>query len=697
MQQEAFGPWLARQLRRTGLSQAQLAEQLGLTRAAVSAWVNERAEPRDEMKRAIAKVFGTNAAALHDRTADVDAAPRLKWRHRPAHIDGGREYGNAAAFAFEADLSVLAREATQNSLDERWNGSEPVRTDYVLHELTGEHLQAFLDALQWDELIGHYKEAAAADQKMSRSLRAALDDLAETGSLILLRIDDYNAWGLTGPEYGDGRFAAVVRRQLDSHKRAAGRAGGSYGLGKVALWASSRFNLVLMTSTLSEPFEGRTERRTIGRIDLPWHEIDGVAYAGPAWFGAPDDEPGRGDVSRSWWADEPTIRDLHLKRSSAAPGTSFLVVGVHDTSAEAETLQGMHDKLVRSLADGFWAAMTGGRDTKPLLEARVSTWRNGHVVIAEERVDPRNHHPALARALQAYLDGETVTELTSGDHVAQVDVPLFVSPRRGETRGKGKGQEHRTVLLLTPADDEAKKINRVTLMRGNRMSITEHKPSDLPLGTTPFQAVLLAGYATAREGDDVARAELFLQASEPPEHDRWGRTEELSSLYARGALSRLNEFYAELDKAIRKLVGRREVNRDEGPAVLRELLKLDGFGLAGARRAQGAPAVHDINAQPEDDGAWHVRVRLKLPDSEAPWLLTPVAKFDVRSGPRPVVKWDMLTGSEDCSIEDGNIRVQAGVRSAAFTAVTDPSTHPVPSSFARLMVDIQRARGGDEA
>lgn len=693
-QGEAFGPWLGRQLRRAGMSQAELAVRLGLTRAAVSAWITGRAEPREETKRAIAEVLGTDTASVYNRTADVTAVRPLQWHHRPAHADGGREYGNAAAFAFDADLSVLAREATQNSLDERQCPDAPVRVRYTLHELSGEHLDGFLRALRWGELREHFDQAAAAEQKVSRSLRAALDDLGDNRSLLLLRVDDFNASGLTGPEYSDGRFAAVVRRQLDSHKQSGRRAGGSYGLGKATLWATSRFGLVLMNSTLSEPHEGRTERRVIGRLDLPWREINGEAYAGPAWFGEADTEADHKGVSRSWWADEQAVRDLHLERLGSDPGTSFLVVGAHDASGDAETLQEMHDKLVRALADGFWAAMIGGRDAGALLEARVTTLRNGQVLIPEERVDPHAHHSALSRALQAYLDGETVGELTAGDQVARVDVPLVVTPFRGKGRSRDKGLEHPAVLLLTPAVDSDEPVNRVVCMRGNRMTITEQRPRDMPLGAVPFHAVLLAGYATGRDAEDVAAAEAFLRASEPPEHDRWDRTEELTTLYERGALSRLKEFRTEIDKAVRGLVGRRETGRRGGPTVLRELLKLDAGGAASSRRAQGFPAVRTVNARVESTGAWLVTVGLKLPDAEDPWLLTPVAKFDVRSGGRPAVDWALLTPTENCRVESGDLIIEAGVRTAVFTGATDPSTHPVQSGFARLIVDIVKARGG---
>ena len=690
---EPFGSWLGRQLRRAEMTQAQLAERIPITRAAVSAWINGRAEPRPETQRRIAEILGTDSASIYNRTDVVSNSP-LQWHHRPAHTDGGREYGNAAAFAFDADLSVLAREATQNSLDERLDPTKPVRVRYTLHELNGEHLETFLNAIHWQDLRKHYDQAASAEQKVSRSLQAALDDLDKNKSLILLKVDDYNASGLTGDEYGDGRFAAVVRRQLDSHKESGRRAGGSYGLGKVTLWATSRFSLVLINSTLSEAHEGRVNRRVVGRLDLPWRKLGEQAYAGPAWFGQPDTEPNHKDISRSWWADEQTVRDLHLERLTDEPGTSFLIMGAYDASGATESLQDMHEKIVKSLADGFWAAMIGGRDGGPLLEASVVTMRNSRVFIEEERVDPHTSHAALSRAFQAYLDGETVDELTSSTQVARAEVRLVVPPRRDEAGKRQEGGEHDAVLLVTPAKEGDEQVNHVVYMRGTRMAVMKKRPRDLPLGATRFHAVLLAGYATGRENDDVDLAERFLRASEPPEHDRWEHTEELTSVYTRGALSRLREFRSEIDKTVRQIVGRRIVSQGEGPAALRELLKLDSFGSRGLGRAQGFPTVRNIRAHVDDTGAWNVWVDLKLPEADDPWLLTPVAKFDVRSGGRPAVAWKELIASENCRKDNNNLVIEPHVRSASFSGVTDPSTHPVQGSLARLIVDVQKARGG---
>ncbi|MFC9998103.1 helix-turn-helix domain-containing protein [Nocardia sp. NPDC127526] len=695
--QGSFGSWLSSQLERANKSPAEFARDIGVTKAAVTAWIMGRSQPHADLEAEILTHFGAAAAPV--ATSDeAQFETSVGWRFRPAHADGGREYGNAAIFAFDVDPDVLVREATQNSLDERVDPNRPVRVHYTLHELTGSHCEAFLRAMRWSELAGHYRSAATqSQQKVARSLNAALNDLDTQKSLLLLRIDDYNASGLTGDDYGDGRFAAVVRRQLDSRKESAGAgAGGSYGLGKATLWATSRFGMVLINSTLYLPQAGRTERRLIGRLDLPWHTVGDNAFAGPAWFGEPDSHLGDVDVSKSWWADEVTVRALHLERYFHDPGTSFLIVGAHDGSGNAETLTDLHRAIVEALGRQFWAAMVTGRDSVPKLEARVTALRNGEVVVADVLVDPHQHRPALSRALQAYLDGETVDALTGTDQVVRVDVPLSVTRRRDEDRRKPKDTEHRAVLLLAPSDEGSESDFKVAYMRGSRMTVQEKRPRSLPLGAIPFQAVLLAGGATERDGDDVDRAERFLRASEPPEHNRWGRTEELSTEYERGAGTRIEEFLRAVDKAVYGLVGRRETSTNEGPAGLRELLKLDGGsggGAATVRGTQGAPSVVSVSSTVDDSGAWRVRIRIRLPESESPWLLVPVAKFDVRSGGRPAIRWKEIEEIQGCVVEDGLLMVAPGTRMAEFSGITDPSSHPVLSKYARLVVELRQSRG----
>lgn len=696
-----FGPWLARQLKQSGMSQADLAQRVGMTRAAVSAWITGRATPREETIHKIAEALGTDLGTIHTRTADTLVGLPISWYHRPGHADGGREFGNAAAFAFDADVGVLAREATQNSLDERLDLAQPVRVRYTLHELSGEALARFRDEIRWDDLLPHYEAAAQQDQKVGRMIAAGLSDMYDRDRLVLLRIDDYNASGLTGDDYETGRFAAVARRQLDSQKSVSG-AGGSYGLGKATLWATSRLGLVLMNSTLSEPHEGRTERRLVGRLDLPWREVDGKAWAGPAWFGRPDPDAEDVNVARSWWADEESVERLHLTRESAEPGTSFLIVGAHDvaslvegtdTDADIEdddSVHRMHHRLKDALGRNFWAAMTGGGKRRPLLEASVRTLRNGVEIIPETRVDPRETQPSRTRALQAFLDGTTVDRMTESGQVAMATVPLMVPA----PAGRGNAVEHRAVVLVTEAEDaDDGKPNRVTTMRGNRMTVKIGWVPGLPVGTNPFQAVLLAGRAAGDDAPFADEAEAFLRASEPPEHDKWGQTEELRMLYSPSAYRRIGALTNQANKAVRELVALPRKSRKGGPERLRKRLSVGGRKTTRPTPPAGPPTLEDLDARIDDSGAWCVTAEMKIPAGGDSWRPAPVAKLDVRSGPRPVLAWSELVAVHNCEVVDGTIRFAPGARTATFRGTTDVTTHPVRAQFSGLVVELRTDKG----
>lgn len=687
---ESFGAWLGRQLRSKGLSQAELAKELDVTRAAVSAWITGRAEPRLEKIELIERFLGLSSGASVNRSETPDSTNDIGWYHRPAHRDGGRELGNAAAYAFDSDLTVLAREATQNSLDERFDLNRPVRVRFTLHELTGERLHRFLETLRWDELHDHFEAAADSRSKTGRILSNGLRELREKGSLVLLRIDDYNASGLTGPEYEDGRFAAVVRRQLDSHK--SGTAGGSFGLGKATLWAASQFGLVMMHSTLSEPHEGRRERRLIGRLDLPWHELNGQQYAGPAWLGIPD--PQRGGTSRSWWADERTVEELHLTRGSGEPGTSFLIVGVHRVTPEGDDedlLMTMHDTLVRSLADNFWASMVAGHDSPPMLEATVESLRNTQTVRPEERVDPHRHQPSRSRAVQAFLNRGTVEKITASDDVVQTKVILSVPPRKQERQGRrGAGTvDHEAVLLITPADvEEDNRPNRLVCMRGNRMVVMERVVGDLPVGAPPFQAVLLAGQAAGNSAADVA-AEKFLRAAEPPEHNDWKQTEDLTATYARGAITRLREFRKAMLDGVRTVVRPSETTPDKAPSALGELLRLEP---PSPNPSPKHPTIKSVSGEVTSDGAWEIRAVVRLPERQDPWIMRPVLRFGTLSGGGLLAEWSRVDAESGCEVtEDGRLWFTPGARTAVFRGVSEVASHPVTANLAIAEVDLVRA------
>ncbi|GHG02902.1 helix-turn-helix transcriptional regulator [Streptomyces hydrogenans] len=713
---EDFGPWLARQLKLAGKNQAELADELKLTRAAVSAWITGRSVPRPTMMTEIARALGTDIGTVHTRTTDTQAGLPVTWYHRPGYQDGGRDGGNAAAFAFDADVQVLARETCQNSLDERLtDNGRPVRVRYTIHEITGETLDAFRQAILWDELQPHYEAVseAAAHQKVGRVVHAGVRDMFEKGRLVLLRVDDYNASGLVGDDYDNGKFAAVVRRQLESLKSDRG-AGGSFGLGKATLWATSALGMVLINSTLSVPHEGRTERRVIGRLELPWRSVGDGTYAGPAWLGRPDPDSPGAQVTRSWWADEDIVERLHLTRDSDEPGTSFLIVGAHDVASLDESnadrvvddengrdgqeddgtrdIRSMHRRLVEALERDFWAAMTAGGSRLPLLETSVRTLRNGQVVVEEQQIDPTEAQPARTRALRAFYEGTTVDRLTEPGQVALRTVPLKL-PLAGGRRGTHG--THQAVLLVTDAGDKDGVPKQVHSLRGNRMTIKRSTVAGLPLGVNSFQAVLLTGTAAGEAAPFAEEAEEFLRAAEPPEHDRWGQTEELTLRWSHTAHHRIARLTTEVNAAVKELVARPKRSGDEGGAKLRKALTVSPTKKTTSRRAAGPglPELDGLDASIGPAGEWRITAEVKLPRVDELPVMTPVVLLDVRSGARPRLDWAELVAEEGCEMEDGVLRFTPGARRAVFGGATDVTSHPVRTALTRLVLELRAGQG----
>lgn len=114
--------------------------------------------------------------------------------------------------------------------------------------------------------------------------------------------------------------------------------------------------------------------------------------------------------------------------------------------------------------------------------------------------------------------------------------------------------------------------------------------------------------------------------------------------------------------------------------------------MPSTARGGKVPTIRGLDAELDASGAWRVRAEVKLPLGQDPWLLVPVARFDVRSGGRPSVGWAEIVPGQNCELVAGKLRFKAGARSASFSAVTDVSTHPVRAELAGLIVELQKTR-----
>ncbi|EUA20475.1 hypothetical protein I552_6763 [Mycobacterium xenopi 3993] len=243
-------------------------------------------------------------------------------------------YGNANQWTVNAGLPSLARESAQNSNDARLDGHKADLV-YSFIRLKGDLRSRFEDAIGWQtDLKPHLQAmAGAAEGAVSAGqLQSGLAALESSDALVLLRIADYGARGLTGPEFAEGNptqygnFIKLCRLDLFSGKDKT--SGGSFGLGKAVYWRFSRLQTVIFNSTISpeEAVNSRWQNRLLGVNQGVVHQINNINYQGRGFFGAIN---GNGYVA-SVWDHQELVDALKLRRHDSRPGTSALLVGFYD-------------------------------------------------------------------------------------------------------------------------------------------------------------------------------------------------------------------------------------------------------------------------------------------------------------------------------------------------------------------------------
>jgi transcriptional regulator with XRE-family HTH domain len=698
---------LKKALEAASITQSKLAALVGTTQSAVSQWLSGKKDPSPQNVADLAKylkveqrwlVEGIPPMKAHDPGAERDEYKRLAgWRFRQAPKDGGRDYGNANVWSLDPGLDVLVREVLQNAKDAAVSADGKVEVVFRIISLNGKDFSDFREPLKWDDLRRHLNASAENQQKLGTLLRDGLERVGDQDQLLLLLIEDTGTTGLTGPEKESGHFTALCRNNLDSNKEGAiAGAGGAFGLGKAVLWRASRLSTVLFCSHLSKPEDGQTQNRIFGRCELAWHEVPGdPPFAGPGWFGRTDDD----GTAKSYWANETLARDLFMNRKGT--GTTACVVGFHDASADVDRDPvDLARELVRASAVWFFPALVAGK-----LAVRVEVYDSGQQYRDEkpaftQAVNPELYVPAAVRMLKAYQEDRTVDGLGDDtNEVAAKNVLLSVPKRSVDP--KHAEQEHKAVLLLTPADEDAEttkseKQNHLAMFRGHGMVVQLKSLAGTCLGARPFHALLLCGRAPEFVAPDVARsnpqadqaAEMFLRTAEPPSHHQWVATPDLKALYARGCVARLTGFLDAAADAVRDLVKPVPKDTGDGPNALKELFRIGTEPTTTER-----PRVLDPIATVEGDGhdaRWRVTARVRMKARRTPMKLTPAVYFLAETGPGVPVAWASLKAEKNCEASGLSLIVPPDTREVRFSGVTDPGSHPIPAADSCVVVDIKK-------
>jgi transcriptional regulator with XRE-family HTH domain len=668
------------------ITQGDVAKELNISQSMVSQYVSGSKKIPETTMLKLARLLGVDRKWLESGTSLPpefllkDIRSKTEWVYRKQHPDGGKEYGNAGIWTIPWTLDTLVREVVQNILDARRIDQqlpEVAEVKFSLIELEGEDLNRFLRALGWDGPDGlqeHIKASAIGNHKLGLDLTSGMAHLEKTKKIVLLKIEDSGTIGLTGKEYEDGNYTALVRDLLNTQK-AALSAGGAYGLGKAVLWRASRFSTVIFNSTPKEPVEGKYKMRLIGKTDLPHHTISDIGFAGPGWYGYGDRRNKDEIVAATSVRDSSILADeLHIHREDNFFGTSILVVGFHDPSSdENDDLLHTSNKIQEAVAKNFWPALLSGT-----LKASVSTWK-GRKILADLPTDPEKYEPEYTEMYQKYRARDFSEKLDEPGNVIEKRVNLKL-PRR-TANPKHPRVEHEAVLLIRrdPTDAE-RPANELSYFRSPGMIVNKWKISVPSLGGHPFRAVLIAGEA-ADTATDASNAEMFLRAAEPPAHDNWLLTPGVKNSYAQGGGKSLYDFFnSSKNIIINEIKTKFDDDNDTGPRMLAELLILSDPDIPKISKPEIGSADYKI----ESDSSLKIKATIKLPNTNG-WKITPTLMFAADSGRGKKVKWQ-LEAVAGCKIESGDLHIPTGRSNATFIGRTDPENHP--SSSKETAVDI---------
>lgn len=573
--------------------------------------------------------------------------------------------------AFNLSLPTFVREVIQNANDQRLGDPE---VHFRFHELSGDELQGFLDAIRWDELSAHLEAAARAVKDQNQVER--LEDLINNERLLILTIEDRNTVGLTGDEFeGDSHFRALCKDTLFSHKQ-SDSAGGSYGLGKSVLWAFSAFKTVLFLSNLVSESSGQQSPRLIGRAELPSHGVGTNGFSGPGWFGRPVAIDRRTRAESIWAGDAHRLAGpLKLARSPTF-GTSILIVGFRDPTGEADSEPSkLADDLRTAATEWFWPTLA--MPARPL-----SIWvaaESGRPVGDSDLGDFRPF-------FDAYRGREsTKQELESPGDVVVRDIEVELPARRSSSR-KTKGLV-RLCVRLAGETEGSKNAGRLAMFRGPGMVVKYRDLRATALGARPFHAVLACGEARApgASSDADREIEAFMRAAEPPGHDDWRSTARLKNEYKQGYAKALQKLDSDVKSALRDIVMPRPRQGERGPDLLAKRFPFGKWGSEG-----GGPTIFHftgLSAVLEGD-RWRVRGEVAPSSATETWSCS-IRLVNVGEDGRDLADVPLETlrteqPCDQCIVERGVGRIASASRQRAMT-------------FEGCSVPVDRHRAGELA
>ena len=373
----------------------------------------------------------------------------------------------------------LAKEICQNSLDARLDDDKPVRIEFCLSNIDIEDIPDFKRLHDVFVLSKKYWEN---NKKANDFYENALKILTSK-KIRLLRISDFNTTGITGArEEKSSNWVDLVKSSGVSNK--TGTAGGSYGIGKNAPFASSELRVVYYSTFDKDnirAYQGVAklasfeEEKSKGIISLKKKK---VMTQGMGFYGNIEN-------------NLPVFEDFSLdnfKRTEI--GTDLYILGfIKDDDWENEMIKSVLSSYLLSIYNGD-------------LEIKIE-----NVLISKMN---------LENLVQEYAD-----DLTKGYY------QVLCSPNTVHKEKEFAGLGNITLDILIGKDLNKRKV---LMARGNGMKIFDKNRIS---STMQF-----AGICVLKD----KKVDEYFRSMETPQHDKWEADRHSNKKEAEKTIKELNKF-----------------------------------------------------------------------------------------------------------------------------------------------------------
>ncbi|MCC5610768.1 hypothetical protein LC612_29485 [Nostoc sp. CHAB 5834] len=394
----------------------------------------------------------------------------------------GEAYSNILSSSGMHPAGVLAREAIQNSVDAKAEGTDKVSVNFVGKALTGKDKVQFLSASGLDQLVPRYVDLKLKEPNALEVLNQ------DSAALNLLYIEDKGTTGLQGdPADPDSKFYRFLLSLGDGGKEHDEHGtGGSYGYGK-SVYSSSSNILTIWAYSRTKDDAGGEVTLLFGCGYFRKHKLGSSHFTGRAWFG---EDQTVGDLNAQQVvepltgqsADEWAAKLGFRHRGDGDLGTTVLVI---DSNLDTK-------EIVRGVEDWWWP-----RIVDQLLDVEIV-----HANGVSEQPRPKKRED-LRPFIEAY-------QVALGKDPPKPKTELRKIFNKLENYSLGA----LGLSVLDRREDgsyvvEEDRIDSVALVRTPLMVVSYYRqwPTQMP--------GVVGAFVASDDVDDI------LRAAEPPAHDRW--------------------------------------------------------------------------------------------------------------------------------------------------------------------------------